>query len=115
MVSVLKLTISEIHLQLEHYSYIFICVDSHGAMNFSYQIFDRDGSPESIPLVPYLVLAYDIESDDALYDGDGVSFPASVNNISHPGNRRGNFGYNYHMNQLCVRACVTSPLFCSEK
>ena len=70
--------------------YIFICV---GTMNISYQPFDRDGSPEHIPLVPYLVLAYDIESDGALYDGDGVSFPASVNNIFHPGNCRGNFGF----------------------
>ena len=72
--------------------YIFICVDSHGAMNFSYQLFDRDGSPEHIPLVPYLVLAYDIDSNGTLYDGDGVSFPASMNNISHPGNCHGNFG-----------------------
>ena len=62
--------------------YIFICVDSHGAMNFSYQAFDRDRSPEHIPLVPYLVLAYDIESDGALYDGD--SFPASVMNLFNP-------------------------------
>ena len=73
--------------------YIFICVDSHGAMNFSYQPFDRDGSPEDIPLVPYLILAYDIESDGALYDGDGVSFPASAKNISHPENFHGNFGF----------------------
>ena len=73
--------------------YIFICVDSHGAMNFFYQPFNRDGSPEHIPLVPYLVLAYDIDSDGALYDGGGVSFPASVNNISHPGNCRGNFSF----------------------
>ena len=76
--------------------YIFICVDSHGAINFSYQTFDRDGSPEHIPLVPYLVLAYDVESDGALYDGERVSFPASVDNLSNPKISHGK------LSQMCV-------------
>ena len=79
--------------------YIFICNSSNGAMNFSYQAFDRDGSPEHIPLVPYLALAYDIESDGTLYDGDGVSFPASVDSIPITGNCNGKTG-------VCVCVCV---------
>ena len=66
--------------------YIYICIGSDGSTLFSYQLVDRDETPEHIPLVPSLVLAYDIESDGTLYDGDGVSFPASINCISIPGN-----------------------------
>ena len=68
--------------------YIFICNGSKN-MNFSYQAFNRDKSPDHILLVPNLALAYDIESDGTLYDGDGVSFPASVSSIPITGNCNG--------------------------
>ena len=83
--------------------YIFICNGSKN-MNFSYQAFDRDGSPERIPLVPNLALAYDIESDGALYDGDGVSFPASSSSIPITGNCNG---------KVCVCVCVWCVCVCS--
>ena len=67
--------------------FILIFISGDQVMNLSYRSFNRDEPRERVPLVPYLVLACDIESDGALYDGDGVSFPASVNyiNISNHG------------------------------
>ena len=76
--------------------YIFILCVSRGDVIFSYQPFNRTESLEhNIPLVPYLALAYDIESDGLLYDGDGVSFPASINNIS-------NYGVDHGKSIMCV-------------
>ena len=83
--------------------YILIFVSGDQVMNLSYRSFGRDESRESIHLMPYLVLAYDIENDGVLYDGDGVSFPASINN---PGIDRGKSSQNECVHHNYYQSCV---------
>ena len=70
---------------------IFLCINTNGFMDFIELIYlplDRNGSHEHrVSPGSFLVLAYDIESDGTLLDG--VSYPASTNNLPISGSCRG--------------------------